>query len=274
MFLDMKDIAITVYYHYNKVDTNETLTDTSDDEIITENAQFVLSSLVEQNGFVRGNAINTLNDEIYPANIGDALNTGENASKLYLKGGAGTFTEIKLFAEDDTEGQAVIDQIKANNWIINEANLVFYVDRETLDVVGDVLEPLRLYLYNTEDNLPLFNSSTENTDQTSIPLLGAFLNYDGVISKTSDGKGEKYTIKITEHINNILVRELNNSTLGLTLTPDIEFIGINKAMMSDGNEIDLPVSQTLSPLGTVLFGGLPENGDKRLKLEIFYTEAN
>jgi len=274
MLLDMKNMAITVYYHYNKVDTNETPTDTSDDEIITENAQFVLSSLVEQNGFVRGNAINTLNDEIYPANIGDALNTGENASKLYLKGGAGTFTEIKLFAEDDTEGQALIDQIKANNWIINEANLVFYVDRETLDVVGDVLEPLRLYLYNTEDNLPLFNRSTESTDQTSIPLLGAFQNYDGVISKSSDGKGEKYTVKITEHINNILVRDLNNSSLGLTLTPDIEFIGINEAMMSDGNEIDLPVSQTLSPLGTILFGGLPENGDKRLKLEIFYTEAN
>ncbi len=274
MLLDMKDAAITIYYHYNKVNTNETLDDTSDDEIVTENAQFVLSSLTEQNGFVSGNAINTLNDEIYPATIGDALNTEENASKLYLKGGAGTFTEIKLFAEDDTEGQALIDQIKANNWIINEANLVFYVDRETLDVGGAVLEPSRLYLYNTEDNLPLFNRSTESTDQTSIPLLGAFLNYDGVINKSSDGKGEKYTIRITEHINNILIRESNNSTLGLTLTPDIEFIGINEAMMADGNAKDLPVSQTLSPLGTVLFGGLPENGDKKLKLEIFYTEAN
>lgn len=274
MLLDMKDMAITVYYNYNKVDTNETPTDTSDDEIVTENAQFVLSSLAEQNGFVSGNAINTLNDEIYPANIGDALNTGENASKLYLKGGAGTFTEIKLFAEDDIEGQALIDQIKANNWIINEANLVFYVDRETLDVAGDVIEPLRLYLYNTEDNSPLFNRSTESTDQTSIPLFGAFQNYDGVINTSSDGKGEKYKIRITEHINSILISESNNSTLGLTLTPDIEFIGINAAMMSDGNEIDLPVAQTISPLGTVLFGGLPENGDKKLKLEIFYTEIN
>jgi len=274
MLLDMKDAAITVYYHYNKVNTNDTSDDISDDEIITENAQFVLSSLIEQNGFVSGNAINTLNDEIYPANIGDALNGGGNASKLFLKGGAGTFTEIKLFAEDDTESQALIDQIKANNWIINEANLVFYVDRETLDLEGDVLEPLRLYLYNMEDNLPLFNRNTESEDQTSIPLLGAFLNYDGIINKSSDGKGEKYTIRITEHINNILIRESNNSSLGLTLTPDIEFIGINEAMMSDGNAIDLPVAQTLSPLGTVLFGGLPENGDKKLKLEIFYTETD
>ena len=274
MLLDMKDAAITIYYHYNRVNTNETADDTSDDEIITEHAQYVLSSLTEINGFVSGNAINTFNDEMYPATIGDALNMGVNASKLYLKGGAGTFTEIKLFAEDDTEGQAVIDQIKANNWIINEANLVFYVDRETLDVAGDVLEPLRLYLYNTEDNVPLFNTSTESTDETSIPLLGAFQNYDGIINKSSDGKGEKYTIRITEHLNNILIRESNNSSLGLTLTPDILLIGINEAMMSDGNEIDLPVAQTLSPLGTVLFGGLPENGDKKLKLEIFYTEAN
>ena len=274
MLLDMKDAAITVYYHYNKVNTNDTSDDTSDDEIVIENAQFVLSSLVEQNGFVSGNAINTLNDEIYPATIGDALNMGQNATKLYLKGGAGTYTEIKLFAEDDTEGQTLINQIKANNWIINEANLVFYVDRETLDVEGAALEPSRLYLYNTEDNLPLFNRNTESTDQTSIPLLGTFLIYDGVINKSSDGKGEKYTIRITEHINNILVRESNNSPLGLTLTPDIEFIGINEAMMTDGNAKDLPVAQTLSPLGTVLFGGLPENGDKKLKLEIFYTETN
>ena len=274
MLLDMKNASITVYYHYDKVDVNDTTDDTSDDEIITENDQFVLSSLSETNGFVRGNAINTFNDEIYPANIGDALNTGGNASKLYLKGGAGTYTELKLFAENETEGQALIDQIKANNWIINEANLVFYVDRETLDVAGDVLEPLRLYLYNAEDNSPLFNTSTESSDETSTSLLGAFLNYDGIINRSSDGKGEKYTIRITEHINNILIRDSNNSSLGLTLTPDIVLIGINEAMMTNGNEIDLPVSQTLSPLGTVLFGGLPENGDKKLKLEIFYTETN
>ncbi|MBT8302065.1 MAG: DUF4270 family protein [Maribacter sp.] len=274
MLLDMKDAAITIYYHYDKVNTNGTQDDTSDDEMIIENAQFVLSSLVEQNGFTSGNAINTLNDEIYPITVNDALDSDGNASRLYLKGGAGTYTEIKLFAEDDTEGQALIDQIKANNWIINEANLVFYVDRETLDGAGTVVEPSRLYLYNTEDNLPLFNRATENTDQTSIPLLGAFLNYDGVIQKSSDGKGEKYTIRITEHINDILVRDTNNSPLGLTLTPNIEFIGINEAMLTDGNTEDVPVSQTLSPLGTVLFGSLPENGDKRLKLEIFYSETN
>lgn len=274
MLLDMKDAAITIYYHYSKVDTNGTTDDTSDDEIITENAQFVLSSLLEQNGFTSGIAINTLNDELYPAIINDALGLEGNAPKLYLKGGAGTYTKIKLFSEDDSEGQAVIDQIKANNWIINEANLVFYIDRETLDGAGNVLEPLRLYLYNTEDNLPLFNRLTENTDQTTIPLLGAFLNYDGIIQKSSDGKGEKYSIRITDHINNILVRDVNNSPLGLTLTPDIEFIGINEAMLTNGNAEDVPVSQTLSPLGTVLFGSLPENGDKRLKLEIFYSETN
>jgi len=119
----------------------------------------------------------------------------------------------------------------------------------------------------------LFNRVTENTDQASIPLLGAFLNYDGIIQKSSDGKGEKYTIRITEHINDILIRDTNNSPLGLTLTPNIEFIGINEAMLTDGNATDVAVSQTLSPLGTVLFGSLPENGDKRLKLEIFYSET-
>lgn len=83
-------------------------------------------------------------------------------------------------------------------------------------------------------------------------------------------------MRITEHINDILIRESNNTTLGLTLTPDIEFIGIDEAMMADGNAKDLPVSQTLSPLGTVLFGSQVDqaNEDKKLKLEIFYTETN
>jgi len=43
--------------------------------------------------------------------------------------------------------------------------------------------------------------------------------------------------------------------------------------MVDGNEVEIPVAPTLSPLGTVLYGGTSENEGQRLKLEVFYTKT-
>ncbi len=274
MLLDMKAATITVTYDYDSVNLNETTDDTSDDEIEQVEGEFVLSMLrLGSNGSLTGNVVNSFSNDPYPAEISSAMNTGENASNIYLKGGAGTLTEIKLFAEDGEDGQELIDQIKAENWIINEANLVFYVDRNTLDNVGGIIEPPRLYLYNAENKAPLINVNTEfSEDQT---LFGLFQNYDGIIKKSSDDKGEKYTVRITDHINNLVFRDSINATLGLTITPDIEFIGVNNAMFNDG-EMEIPVAPTSCPLGTILYGSQVDeaNLDKKLKLEIFYTETN
>ena len=96
-----------------------------------------------------------------------------------------------------------------------------------------------------------------------------------VLKKKTNDKGIKYTVRITDHINNMVIRDSTNATLGLTLTPDIRIIGASNTMLSGNVEEDLPVSAILSPLGTVLFGSnVPGNEDKRLKLEIFYTETN
>jgi hypothetical protein len=275
MLLDMKDANITISYSYDSVDTNETDI-TEDDEIIQRDTEFVLSMLNEfQAGSISGNAVNTFNNDFFPLNIASAMDTGENASRIYVKGGSGTYSEIKLFADNDEDGQELINQIKANNWIINEANLVFYIDRQALMDVGGIIEPPRLYLHNAESNAPLINLTTENSNQDAFKLFGLFQNYDGIINKSSDDKGEKYTVRITDHINNLVTRDSTNATLGLTITPDIEFIGVNNAMFNDG-EIEIPVAPTLSPLGTILFGSQVDEADldKKLKLEIFYTETN
>ncbi|MBT8292383.1 MAG: DUF4270 domain-containing protein, partial [Eudoraea sp.] len=40
-------------------------------------------------------------------------------------------------------------------------------------------------------------------------------------------------------------------------------------------EQSIPVSATISPLGTILIGSnVPDTEERKLKLEIFYTEAN
>lgn len=92
----------------------------------------------------------------------------------------------------------------------------------------------------------------------------------------SDGDDIKYTLRITEHINDIVVRDSANASLGLSLTSDIQSIASIEAILDEG-KVDLPVATNTVPFGTILFGPNIEatdpNFDKRLKLEIFYTEV-
>ena len=57
---------------------------------------------------------------------------------------------------------------------------------------------------------------------------------------------------------------------------NINIVGLREAIGSDMQGVDYPVAATVSPLGTVLFGSNVDNEyqDKKLKLEIFYTQAN
>lgn len=271
---DLKDSNVLMTYTYKRYDTNGTSDDTSDDipGAVREN-DFRFSFLSQvQNGPVNGNAVNTLLTENYGPQIMQALDNVENASRIYLKGGPGTYAELNLFEANG--GETIIEQIKSQNWVINEANLVFYVDREQLDAKGAKLEPPRLYVYNTENLFPLINPNTEQS--VSQDLFGTFLNYDGLIQK-SNGKGIKYSVKITDHINNLVVRDSTNATLGLTLTTDIQNWSIADAKLSVGEE-KIPISASLTPLGTVLYGSnlqsTDPNFEKRLRLEIFYTKAD
>lgn len=264
VLFDLKQANITVSYTYDSVDTKAT-SDVSDDETLKRQNDYTLQFLQQQqSGFVSGNAVNTLINDMFPASVADNLDTGENASKIYIKGGSGSYAEIKLFDEGD------IAQIKSNNWIINEANLVFYVDRSTLDGKS-VVEPPRLYLYNVDTGEPLYDVVSDPEGETS---LSTYPQYDGVLEEL-DNKGLKYTIRITKYLNDIIIRNAANATLGLTLTSDVRIAGVANTMLADDVEKDLPVISNISPLGTVLYGSnevIPEN--KRLKLEIFYTEAN
>ena len=94
-------------------------------------------------------------------------------------------------------------------------------------------------------------------------------NHGGFLEEENN-RGVKYKIRITEHINNIIVRDSTNARLGLTLTPNINIVGLREAIGSDMQGIDYPVAATVSPLGTVLYGSNVPNEfeDKKLKLEI------
>lgn len=275
VMFDLKSANITMTYSYDNYDTNGTIDDTSDDNpnnILEKDFTFSFLSTVATG--VSGNAVNTLITENYGPQVLQALDNGENASRLYLKGGPGTYAEINLFEEDG--GESVVEQIRSQNWVINEANLIFYIDRDQLDAAGSAIEPPRLYLYNTENKFPLINTLTEQTDLESSSLFGAYLNFDGIIEK-SNGKGVQYSVKITDHINNMVVRDSTNATLALTLTTNIQNWSIADAKVTNG-EAELPTTSTVTPLGTILYGSniqaADPNFDKRLKLEISYTKAD
>ncbi|HKL89550.1 MAG TPA: DUF4270 family protein [Allomuricauda sp.] len=265
--LDLTEANITITYEYDDIDPET-------EEKVTAERDFVLSFLSgsSQSG-ISGNAVNVFENEILPTNVASAVDNGENASRIYVKGGA-TLAEVLLFEDVENGGAEIINQIKQNNWVINEANLVFYVDREALD--ASVVEPPRLYLYNAETNFPLYGISNESvTPNTSTNPLRYYPNHDGLLEREND-LGVKYTVRITEHINNIIVRDSANAKLGLTLTPNINLAAIQEAIGSDMQGVNYPLGAAMSPLGTVLYGSNvdPANEAKKLKLEIYYTEPN
>ena len=286
MLLNMLGASINMNYSYQAVNTNGTATDASDDfvETLEDNYVFRLISgggINPQTGAsipFTGNVVNTFVNDAYPSEITNALNATSNAERIYLKGGAGAYAELKLFGEDNATSQSVISQLKSNNWIINEANLVFYVDRETLDAAGGTIEPPRLYLYNSETNAPLYNLVTELNEPNTRNTLRKNLFFDGILTKEND-KGIKYKVRITDYINNLVVRDAENVAIGLALTSDIANSSVGNAMViENGVSVmsKIPVMSTVNPFGTVLYGSNVDasNSDKRLQLEISYTKAN
>ena len=219
---------------------------------------------------ILGNAVNSFHNTNRSSAVLNALNSTENASRIYLQGGAGMFSELSLFSAP--EEWAVIEQIKANRWVVNEARLVFHVDQNAL--AGTALpEPPRLYLYNAETKLPIMRFSTEVYEDDT--PLGVFKNYDGIL-QSENGRGTKYSVTITDHINNMILRDSTNAKLALGVTSDIRVNLASTAKFSNGETDKLPVMTTTTPLGTVLYGNNVNatEADKKLQLEIFYTKSN
>ncbi|MEN1784669.1 MAG: DUF4270 domain-containing protein, partial [Bacteroidota bacterium] len=277
ILFDLTQANITITYEFNDFIPGE---DGSAGTVETVERDFTLNLLQRTDqGAVIGNAVNTFIDDPLPSDIASQLgNSGINADRLYLKGGSGSFTRIKLFNQDDGVAASIISNIKANNWVINEANLVFHVDRDALNNVNGTIEPPRLYLYNLETGNALIDLSTEVSNNQSPSSLGQYQNYDGILRQKTNGEGMSYTVRITDYLNDIIVRDSTNASLGLSLTSDVRIPGTLNAKVDAMNTADvpIPVMHTVNPFGTILFGNnlLPEDEDKRLKLQIFYTTAN
>ena len=275
ILFDLTQANITITYEYDDFVVEDDEDGGSTETIEKVEEDFVLNFLQVQNDVVFGNAVNTFRNDLFPSEISSQLdNDQENASRLFLKGGSGSYSELRLFDRDQGIADNILEEIKSNNWVINEANLIFYVDRDALDIAGGTIEPEQLYLYNLNSNLPLFDNSSIAGFNSIESLLRE--TFGGNIERGSDNTGVKYTVRITDYINNLVVRDSTLAPIGLSLSSSLNIINTQEAESAMGERVDLPLMNALNPLGTILFGSnvALEEEEKRLKLQIFYTETD
>lgn len=230
----------------------------------------------------------------YSANYSNALTNmmnNENSlngdSRLYLKGGQGSIVYIDLFGPDldDNNIPDKLEELRANNWLINDAKLTFYIDQTAMGGSGQV-EAERIYLFDATNDSPIIDyyadQSTSANPKNNKSAFGGLIEREDI----GDKKGIKYSIRLTEYINRIINSEdedLNqNVRLGVCVTESINlftnaYLRNSITLFPGSNQVEnefLPVSGVMNPTGTVLYGTNPVPGfeDKKMKLEIYYTE--
>lgn len=262
--LNFRGGKITIYYNEDK---KKVVSDVTSFERV--NKAFALN--------LNGNTVSLLdnyNESVDYLNA--ANNTTQEASQLFLKGGQGSMAVIDIFGPDsDNNGIAdEIEVIKANGWIVNEANLSFYVDKLSMSDTRSA-EPNRIFLYDLTNKQVLIDYAFDGTSSAN-PKNNKYI-FGGLIEKESvtNGRGERYKIKITNHVRNLIKNDSTNVRLGLSLTEDIRNVGFSRLKTANTNTDRAPSMSVVSPLGTILYGSSPVvPDDKRLKLEIYYTKPN
>ncbi|HZJ35337.1 MAG TPA: DUF4270 domain-containing protein [Gillisia sp.] len=254
------EAGITLYYTNLVVDT----ADSDEDGDVTEMVE-------KQNSYKLNFGSNTVNtfSQAHPSEILAEMASVDpeiGAENLFLKGGEGSMVIIELFKDE-----AELEELKANKWLINEANLTFYVNQDKIQ--GGATEPERIYLYNLDTNQPLIDYSFDQTFNQAAPL-NSVSSHSGRLVRNEDKNGISYKLRITEHVNRILNKDSTNVRLGLVVSQNINLIG-NSALRTPLEGINrIPAASVISPEGTVLYGNMASDVAKRLKLNIFYTETN
>jgi hypothetical protein len=210
-----------------------------------------------------------------PLTDGDVENGDD---QLFISGFKGSMAVLDLFNgnivdENGTTQDALIYfKDREDKWLINEAALTFYVDIP--DGQGGQTEPDRVILYDLETKAPIADYFLDGTATSTDPVNSLIL-YSPKLERDSDLNGVKYKIRLTEHLNNILLNDSDNSKLGLYITTNINNSATSQILdtLEDDTVTFVPQNSVIAPEGTILHGSkssVPEN--VRATFEIFYTE--
>jgi len=273
MLLNFASSNSKLTIHYTSDTTTIGDSDTgSVDEIETNQHEYVMN--------FSGNLINLFeNETLVDVGLMDQANGNEN---IYLRGGEGIISTLDLFSGttigDDGEEISEFDLFKEFFYdeisdqpirIINEAYIEFFVNQN----FPNDDEPERIYLYNYEQNSALIDYFLDQS--VSSLTINAKINHLEPLIRDSlnDDKGIKYKIRITEHLNNLILRDSTNARLGLGVISDVASVQ-NFKILGDGQSENKSLASgvILSPKGTILHGNLTLDPEKKPKIKIYYTE--
>ena len=276
MLLNFASSNTKLTIHY----TSETSTDSD-----TDSGGTSTETITSQNEYVLNFTDNLVNiyENSFQVDVSNS-NTVEGDERIYLKGGEGYMSTVDLFSGDIEDDNGVMvnafDHFKNSfydeeneiaNKIINEAYIEFFVD-QTQDIGS---EPDRIYLYNFEQNTALIDYFLDQS--VSSTTINAKINHLEPLTRDGDsitGEGVKYKIRITEHLNNLILRDSTNAKLALVVTSNVGSIDNFSILNSGEEERDFPSGAILTPKGTVLHGSQSEDLDKRPRIKIYYTDPN
>src|SRR5690625_1004853 len=187
------------------------------------------------------------------------LPAGDN---LYVKGGQGSLAVIDLFTDENQ-----LDSLRNTDWLVNEANLKFYVNKD--EMPGNQESPQRLFIYDINNNRVL-KDYVMSGDVKENDVLNSRTIHLGRME--SDNNGSYYKMRITNYVNDIINNDSTTTRLGLVASQNVNINNFGKVETDNGEVTKVPLSSVLVRNGTVLYG--PEApGGKALKLEIYYTES-
>ena len=217
----------------------------------------------------------------------DTADEIQGDAQLFLKGGEGSMAIVELFSEDEAgndfddfitdfreiinEGQP--DEERIIKRLINEAYLEFYVDEASLDTNADL--PNRIYVYDLDNNTPLLDYSLDSSVNTSTSD-SKFIHLVP-LSVETDGQGNtyrKYKVRLTSHLNNIILNDATNLKLGVVVSSNVGAAINQKLLNYDPLVKGIPAGTILSPKGVILHGSNSNDPLKKVKLNIYYSQVN
>ena len=266
MLLNFNSAQIRIEYEFDSYNKNGTENDTDDDEI-----ERLSSSISIPFGGIR---VNTIKNSFFNLEIERRIKEsteGNHTDRLFVKSGK-YHGLIRLFSKNSSNDNTFLNELRNKNIIINEANISFYIDDNFEGAHNLVAQ--RLYLYDILSGQPLDDLIIDGSTDLSVTngdkkIFGGILEYD------SNNKPYRYKFNITNHISNVIRKDSTNFDLGLVVSSNINDIFRKKAIVGENEFLNYPRSSILNPLGAILVGSnLPEeeNNDKKVQLEIIYTE--
>lgn len=259
MNFNSEEANIVLYYKSDAADFLDSDGDGNTTELVTTNNTFTLS-------LMSGIKVNTFSNPFEP-NL--------QPRNIYLKGNRLETAELNLFSDAQQ-----LDSIRNLNWLINEANLTFFVNQELVD--RGEKEPERIFIYDINNNTVLLDylldqSNTQNPVNSRPNHLGRLTREPNSTGSTRDdsNRGVFYKIRLTQYINNIINNDSTNVRLALSVSSNVQLADLLVGKKKNEEDFcDVPVGAILSPEGTVLHSIDATDEDKKLKLRIFYTDTN